>query len=142
MAEFVERLRKTLFEHGTEGDEIMRQMLESVLVLAHSDTERAEAIKQIEYFEHGLVDLMENQAGEGSQQSQRRPSGGTTNDQIDKIRRVKDLRSKLNAKEDDIRIIDERMGLEKARLKTLEDQLSEIPATTTQGRRTNRSPSV
>ena len=66
MAEFVERLRKILFEHGTEGDEIMRQMLESVLVLAHSDAERAEAIKQIEYFEHGLVDLMENEGG-GSQ---------------------------------------------------------------------------
>ena len=44
----------------------MRQMLESVLVLAHSDAERAEAIKQIEYFEHGLVDLMENEGG-GSQ---------------------------------------------------------------------------
>lgn len=53
------------------------------------------------------------------------------------------MRSKLNAREEDIRLIDERVGLENARLKTLEEQLSEIPvATTTQGRRTNCSPSV
>lgn len=45
MAEFVERLRKLLFSQDKEGDEIMRQMLESVLVLAHSDAERTEVIQ-------------------------------------------------------------------------------------------------